>query len=344
MIKKIICFILTAIIVFSAFSLNSFAASGSIEVNGEAFSGTLAQAISSAGDGGLVEISGKIYTMPIGKNDGTLVKNITIAGKNNAQIILSNKFIMRADDNLDVLTIKGNNVTVKDVLIDARWKVDYPLNVFCWTTNLVIENVVVQHGIRGGVDIMAGGNVLFKNVLARNSLQGGFSIANYGDASGLKFENCRTSGNWYRSGVLICNGYGPSTNVDASGITCEEGYFSVHDRVAGTISGGERAGATFVAAPLDVNGNPISTDVAMYYPLEKAYYHIRFGVGSKEIKPALCYVDTDAYGFESRVYFDNKDKAKIFAHEGEEVVDVKDVFVLVKILYQVLFSMRINLF
>ncbi len=343
--KKIVSVFLVFVLLISSLSLQSFALCGSLYVNGERFYGTLEDAIVAAGMGGTVTVSGTVFTDPLGKLGDLLIHDVTIEGKNNAKIILSVDFIPHNDDNLDVITIKGNNVVIKNVLIDAGWRVDYPLNTYGDTDNLVIENVTVQHGIRGGINLMTGGHVLFKNVTLRNSYQAGFGVANCYDASNVKFENCVTSGNWYRSGILLCGGYGPTLNMDASGITCKEGHFSVHDRYSGSIGGGERQTITYKAPPKDASGNPIDTSTAMYYPLEKAYLCIRFGASKVEIMSAVCYVDTTAYGFETRVYFNDYEAAQNFLHDGEQIVDTNngasDFFIW---LLHIFNSIRINIF
>ncbi len=332
------------VLIAASLSIPSYAANGSLYVNGEAFDGTLEQAITAVGKSGTVTVDGRIYTQPLGKIGSLFIDDITIEGRNDAEIVLAKSFIPHKDDNLDVVTVKGSNVTIKNLLIDACWRVDYPLNTF-GGTNLLIENVTVQHGIRGGINVMTSGKILFKNVVARNSYQAGFSLANCQDASNMKFENCETSGNMYRSGILLCSGYADSVNVDASGITCKEGYFSVHDRYSGTIGGGERAHVTYTAAPKDANGNTIDTSTAMYYPLEKAYHCVRFGVGKAEIKSAVCYVDTDAYGFETRVYFDDEKEAQNFLHEGEQIVKTNNAMNIFLVwLLRILNSVRIHLF
>lgn len=316
--KRIIGIVLSAVLLLIMCIVPVNAASGSISVNGEVFSGTLAEALKAAGAGGYIELSGTVYTMPIGKNDGSRVQNVTITGKDNAQLVLSEDFTDLGDTNLDVMTIKGNNVTLRDMLIDARWMVDYPLNVF-GADNITIENVIVEHGKRGGVNVMTSGRVLFKDMTARDSLQAGFAFENCADASRIRFENCVTRNNVYNSGILICNGYASTRNVDASGLTCNEGHFSVHDRYSGTLGGGVRAAATFTFPPKNADGQPISTDRAMYYPLEKAYLHIRYGVSEEDTATAVCSVKTNCYGFDTTVYFDDEDTARLFLHEGEQI-------------------------
>lgn len=343
--KKALSVLLALSFVFSLLSVKTFAAGGSLSVNGAAFDGTLAEAIESAGVGGTVTLRGTVHTQPLGKLGSLVIHDITIEGESDAKLLIADDFIPHDDDNLDIITIKGNNVTIKNLLIDAGWRVDYPLNTFCYTDNIVIENVTVQHGIRGGINVMTDGHVLFKNVSCVNCYQAGFGLENCLDASNLVFENCVTSGSWYRSGILLCNGYGPTVNVDASGIICEEGHFSVHDRWTGSISGGERQTITYTAPPKDSSGNPIDTSRAMYYPLEKAYLCLRFGVSDAETASAVCYVDTTAYGFETRVYFDDYEDAENFVHEGETVVSTsRNTNAVLLWLMRIINSLRINLF
>lgn len=332
MFKKVFAVLLSLAVFASAFSLNVSAISGKgfILVNGEHFCGTLSQAITSAGENGLVEINGTVYTMPIGKKDNCLVTDVTIKGENNAKIILDNRFIMKNDDNLDVLTVKGQNVYISNINIDAKYRVDYAVCIYPGSNNVVIENVVAAKGIRGAVNVMGDGRIDFKNLQANYGMQTGFQFEAC-DGTNITFENCSTLGNWYKAGIIIKNGYNHCINIDASGITCYENCFSFHDRFSGTIGGDERQPMSLIAPPKDSNGNPISTDKAMYYPVEKSYLHIRYGISDKDISTACCYVNSSAYGFNSQIYFDDIKAAQDFLHEGESIeylsrIDVLRVF------------------
>ncbi len=312
----------TASIGFTAFACGE----GTVYVNGEAFDGTVAEAIVAAGVGGTVGIGGTVYTEPIGKRDGSLVTDITISGVgDDAKLILTLDFKPKSDDNLDVLTIKGSNVTVKDLTIDARFFVDYPICVFCYTDNISIDNVTVLHGIRGGVNVMTGGNVLFRDVCANDTKQAGFVFENCGDASNIRFENCSTKGNFYHAGLIVKNGYGADTNIDATGLTCYENCFAFHDRVKGTIWGDERADLSIKVPPLNSKGERISLDYGVYYPLEQSYQHIRFGEPESEARFKTAKLTTSKYGFETVIYYDDLSAARATVIEGDslDVITVK---------------------
>ena len=338
--KKILCVIISIFLIASSATLGASAKSGYIIVNGENFSGTFNEAVLEAGKGGVVEIHGTISTMPVGKVDGNFVSDVSILGYDDAKLVLSRKFRMKNDDNLDVLTIKGQNVVVKNLKIDARYQVDYALCIFPGTDNVSVENCITAKGIRGAVNVMSAGVISFKNVQANYGYQTGFEFENC-DGTNITFENCTTRGNWYKVGIIVKNGYSDCVNIDASGITCFEDYFSFHDRTQGTISGGERAALSIVNPPKNSQGEPIKTDVAMYYPLEKAYQHIRYGVTEKQIKSAVAYVDSSAYGIDTRVYFDDMDEAEKYLHEGEEIVSTNKSSKLLIFILRVLNTMKI---
>lgn len=341
--KKILCILFTVILITSSLPLAVSAASSGISVNGSTFSGTLSEAITSAGDGGTVQVSGTVFTYPIGKRDGCLINHVTIQGVNDAKLILDPLFKMTQDDNLDILSIKGNDVTIKDISIDATLRVDYAICVFCNTDNITLENVAALHGIRGGINVMTSGHVDFNNVRANSSVQGGFVFENCEDASNISFENCSTRGNWYRVGLILKNGYGPCRNVDASGLTCYEDCFAFHDRVAGTIGGDLRQDITLAAPPKNSAGNPIDTGFAMYYPLEKAYQHIRFGVSKANIKTAVASVETDQYGFTAKLYFDDLETAQANAQSGGTLTELAGGNLIFIWLLRIFNSMRFSL-
>lgn len=338
--KKIFSFVMSIIFVLSVTTVGAFAAGGSITVNGESFSGTFSEAISAAGKGGVVEIKGTVKTMPVGKRDNCLVSDVTIRGTDDAKLVLSGSFRMKEDDNLDVLTIKGQNVTVENLRIDARYQVDYALCIFPGTDNVHIENVVTGKGIRGAINVMSDGHISFKNVEANYGVQTGIEFETC-DGTNFTFENCSTKGNWYKVGIIVKNGYSPCVNIDASGITCYENYFAFHDRYSGTIGGGDRAALSITAAPKNSAGESIATDKAMYYNLEKAYLHIRYGVTDKDIRTAVSYIDSTAYGVNTRVYFDDNDVAEKYLHDGEEIVSIGNVSKLFIIVARLLNSMKI---
>lgn len=338
--KKLLCFIISFIMILSTVGVSASAKSGYIIVNGENFSGTFGEAITSAGVGGTVEIHGTVYTMPVGKRDGCLVSDVSILGYDDAKLILSNKFIMRNDDNLDVLTIKGHNVVVKNLKIDAKYRVDYAMCIFPGTDNVSIENCITAKGIRGAINVMSDGVISFKNVQANYGLQTGFEFETC-EGTNITFENCSTRGSWYKVGIIVKNGYNACVNIDASGITCFENYFAFHDRTEGTIGGGERADLSLVNPPKNSDGQPIKTDIAMYYPLEKAYQHIRYGVTEKEICTAVAYVDSSEYGIDTRIYFDDINEAEKYLHDGEEVVGITFIPKILVYIIRILNSMKI---
>ena len=337
--KKIFCVIISILLIASSATLGASAKSGYIIVNGENYSGTFNEAVYEAGKGGIIEIHGTVYTMPVGKNDGNYVSDVSILGYNDAKLILSHEFRMANDDNLDVLTIKGDNVVVKDLKIDARYQVDYAICVSS-AGRVSIENCITAKGIRGAINVIGTGTFSFKNVQANYAYQTGFQFEAC-DGTNVTFENCTTRGNWYKVGIVVKNGYSDCVSIDASGITCFEDYFAFHDRTQGTIGGGERAALSIVNPPKNSQGEPIKTDVAMYYPIEKAYQHIRYGVTEKQTKSAVAYVDSSAYGVDTRVYFDDMDEAEKYLHEGEEIVSTNKSSKLLIFILRVLNTMKI---
>ncbi len=297
---------------------------GYIKLNGSAdsFTGTLAEAITAAGAGGTVDIYGTVFTNPIGTGEyaGTVITDITIQGKTeDAAISIHPLFVDLNDSKFDVLTVKGSDVLIKDLTVDALYRVDFPIRIFGGSSDVTLENVVAKHGTRGSVNILASDKISFINVQANESNQGGFYFDCAYDCTNVSFTNCSTSKN-SRTGVLIRNGYGPSTNIDLSGITCFENTFAVEDRMQGTIGGGEAAEIQIIAPPKDTDGKAIETARAMFFIIEKQYQHIRYGVTENDVLDAMASIDADRYGFETTIYYKSVDAAESDVREGETIV------------------------
>lgn len=317
--RRIFLYLLTVFLLLSMVPTTTWAAGESgLYVNGDPFPGTLEEAIL-AGRGGTVTVSGTVYTKPVGRPDsGILIENVTIEGVNNAKIVLQRGYWADISNKVDVLTLRGQNVTLRNLEVDAGFRVDFPIRIFPGSAHILLENVVARHGTRGAVNLLSSADILLRGVQANESIQGGFYFDDVYDASGIRFENCSTSGN-LRTGVLIRNGYGPCINVNLEGITCHEGTFAVEDRMAGTIGGSTRAEITITHAPKNASGTAISTDKAIYYPVETAYQHIRYGISNADLIGASATILIDRYGMETCVYYLSLSAAEKDLREGETI-------------------------
>ncbi len=299
---KHIIAILVAAILLAVFALPSAAAGGSLRVNGEAFTGTFQQALEKAMPGGVVEITGTVFTRPVGTGN-IRVENVTIQGSGTgAALALEPMYFADYSNKMDVLTLQSN-VTVKDLTINAGLRVDFPLRVF--GTNVLVENVICTGGIRGGVNVLGlytGTTQTYRNVQANNSLQGGFYFDNDPDCAGLTLTNCSTEGN-LRVGVLVRNSYAAVQGLDMSGITCKEGVWAIEDRFTGTIGGSSRAELQILAGPQGTDGKTIDMSRARYIPFieNSSYKHLRFGVPASQRMGAVVEETTDIYGFTTTI-------------------------------------------
>lgn len=320
--RRILLFFLAAALLFSAVPFSSFAgAKESLFVNGAPFSGTLEEAIA-AGKGGKVTISGAVYTKPIGRpSGGLLVEDVVLEGINDAKIILQRGYFDDISNKVDVLTIRGKNVTLRNLEVDAGYRVDFPIRIFPGSTHVLLENVTARRGTRGAVNLLSSADITLRNVQANESVQGGFYFDDVYDAGGIRFENCSTRGN-FRTGVLVRNGYGPCTNVNLSGVTCHEGTFAVEDRMEGTLSGKPRAEIQITGAPVNAGGAAISMEKAVYYPVEKAYQHIRYGIADADLIGASATILTDRYGAETLIYYLTRSAAEKDLREGESLTAI----------------------
>lgn len=315
--RRIFVFLLTALFLVSMVPVSSWAAGEtSLYVNGKAFSGTLEEAILAA-RGGTVTVSGTVYTKPVGRPDGGIViEDVTIEGINNAKIILQRGYWADISNKVDVLTLRGQNVTLRNLEVDAGFRVDFPIRIFPGSAHILLENVVARHGTRGAVNLLSSADILLRGVQANESIQGGIYFDAVYDAGGIRFENCSTQGN-LRTGVLIRNGYESCTNVNLKGITCYEGTFAVEDRMTGTIGGGPRAEIEITHAPKNASGASISTEKAIFYPVEKAYQHIRYGIADADLIGASATILINRYGMETCVYYLSVSAAEKDLREGE---------------------------
>jgi hypothetical protein len=290
---------------------------GTIYVNGEVFSGTLQEAITFA-DNKLVEVEGLVYTRPVGN-----VHDVTIQGRGkDARIELEPFYFDAMYSKTDVLTITGTNVVIRDLSIDAGFRVDFPLRIFGSARDVLIENVEAKHGTRGAVNILSPFNIIMRKVRANSSVQGGFYFDDLEEEEGnIVFEDCSTSGN-LRTGVLIRNTYTTVIGLDLSGITCYEGHFAVEDRIEGSVNGARYPEIKLTAPPKTQEGKPIDTSIANFYPVEgfgQNYKHIRYGMDKIEYAGASSYIDTERYGFDTRIYYLFPSWAEGDQREGEEI-------------------------
>ncbi|MDR2752978.1 MAG: hypothetical protein LBB50_01555 [Oscillospiraceae bacterium] len=277
---------------------------GQIYVNGTAFDGSFREAVAQAIPGGTVEIEGTVYTRPVGWDvpDKTMlvVENVTIEGRGaNARLQLEPFYFDDYSNKTDVLTIRGDNVTVRNLHINAGLRVDFPLRVF--GDNVLVEDVTCVGGLRGAVNILAlwspEKTQTYRRVRAESSVQGGFYFDDDIDCTGLTLEGCVTRGN-LRVGVLVRNSYNAVQRLDLSGIACEEGVWAIEDRVTGTIGGAPRADISILAGPKNTDGEPIPLDRARYIPFIEgdSYRHYRFGMAKDD--GSYGTITTNRYGFD----------------------------------------------
>lgn len=320
--KRFFLFLLAAVLLLSAIPLPSLAAAqDGLLVNGVPFAGTLEEAIA-AGRGGTVTVSGTVYTKPVGRpGNGIVIEHVTIEGINSAKLILQRGYFDDISNKVDVLTIRGKNVTLRNLEVDAGFRVDFPIRIFPGSAHVLLENVVARHGTRGGVNLLSNADITLRNVQANDNVQGGFYFDNVYDAGGILFESCSTRGN-FRTGVLVRNGYGPCTNVNLKEITCYEGTFAVEDRMEGTLSGKPRADIQITGVPNNAEGKAISMERAIYYPVEKAYQHIRYGIAQADLIGASATILTNRYGMETTVYYLSKSAAETDLREGETLTAI----------------------
>ena len=300
-IMKIFAVLCIAALLLVPLVLPAHAAGGSLYVNGESFAGTFGEAVAAAMPGGTVEIEGRVYTRPVGWGEGITVADVTIQGRGqNAVLALEPFYFDDYSNKMDVLTLRGDNVTVKDLTINAGLRVDFPLRVF--GSNILIENVTCIGGLRGAVNVLGlrtGKTQTYRNVRAENSLQAGFYFDDDNDCAGLTFENCSTAGN-LRVGALVRNSYSDVIGLDMSGITCKEGVWAIEDR-DGTIGGAPRAEILIAAGPKNAAGQPIDLSRARYISFieNAAYKHYRFGVPDSQCRGAAVEEPTNRYGFDT---------------------------------------------
>ena len=299
-ISKFAAVLCAIIFLLAPLTLFASAAGGSVYVNGEAFTGTFLEALEAAMPGGTIEIEGRVHTRPVGTQNIT-VTDVTIQSRGAGAVLALEPFYF--DDystKVDVLTIRGDNVTIKDLTINAGLRVDFPLRVF--GSNILVENVTCTGGLRGAVNILGmrtGKTQTYRNVRAENSLQGGFYFDDDNDCAGLTFENCSTAGN-LRVGVLVRNSYSAVLGLDLSGITCEEGVWAIEDR-DGTIGGAPRAEILIAAGPKTAAGQLIDLSRARHISFieNESYSHYRFGVPDSQCRGASVEEPTNRYGFDT---------------------------------------------
>ncbi|MDR1928143.1 MAG: hypothetical protein LBQ33_05840 [Oscillospiraceae bacterium] len=328
-IKKSLGFCIALVFLFSAAYIPGYAADGKILVNGETFTGSFNEAVRAAGVGGVVEISGKVYTRPVGweEPDGFILHDITIRGAGTGAVLALERFYLDDISNKkDVLTVQGDNVTVQNLTIQAGLRVDFPLRT--WGNNFLMENVVCVGGTRGAVNILGlrtGKTMTFRNVKANSSVQGGFYFDDDTDCAGLTMENCSTGGNM-RVGVLVRNTYNSVQGLDLSGIACKEGLFAVEDRtVADLEEGKEIKEIQILAPPKDASGQPVDTSKALNISfIEGKYQHIRYGAPAAQYAGIGAEIDTVRYGFSTKIGYTLPSAAEYDAREGESVIYTGD--------------------
>ncbi|MDR1465065.1 MAG: hypothetical protein LBJ11_07195 [Oscillospiraceae bacterium] len=324
---KLTALLLCAALLLGLGTVFAGAKTSALTVNGEAFSGTFQEALAAAGPGGLVEISGTVYTRPVGWLDDFVVQDVTIQGNGaGAVLALESLYFDAISAKCDVLTIRGDNVTVRNLTIRAGLRVDFPLRLF--GSNLLVEDVTCTGGTRGAVNILGlrpGKTMTFRRVRAQSSLQGGFYFDDDTDCAGLTMEDCVTSGN-LRVGVLVRNTYNDVLDLDLSGIRCREGVFAVEDRTRADLAEGERTKEIrILAPPQDAQGKPIDTARALNISfIETKYDHIRYGVSSEECAGADAWIDASRYGFDTRIHYTLPGAAEADCRDGETVAQNPD--------------------
>jgi hypothetical protein len=277
---------------------------------------------------GAVEIEGTVYTRPVGGSAGgeegkPVISGVTIRGRGeNARIELEPFYFGGMNDKTDVITVAGSNVEIRDLTIDAGFRVDFPLRILGAARDITVENVEAAHGLRGAVNVLSPDNIRMKNVRANSSVQGGFYFDDLEEgAENVVFEDCSTKGN-FRTGVLIRNAYESVVGLNLGGITCYEDHFAVEDRVSGTLSGDKYGEIFLTAPPKNSKGEPIDVSVAKFYAVEgfgEKYKHIRYGMDGLEYSGALAYIETERYGFETKIYYLFPGQAENDCRAGEEV-------------------------
>ncbi|MDR3293399.1 MAG: hypothetical protein LBT20_04765 [Clostridiales bacterium] len=297
---------------------------GRIYVNGAEFSGTLKEAVTLAGGGGTVEIEGTVYTTPVGdpsRSNEPILHDITIKGRDfSAAIVLKSGYYGDIYNKTDVLTVAGANVAIRDLTIDGGFRIDFPLRIFAWAENVSVENVTARRGTRGAVNILSDKNISLKNVRADDGAQSGFYLDGGLDGAGISFLDCSTRGN-FRTGVLVRNCYGAVENLDLSGITCFENTFSIEDRIGGGINNnGIAYPMSILLPPKNKDGEPIKTDAAAYFNVERQYRHYRYGISPAEYAGAKAFIDAERYGMNTRFYYLDESVAASNRTEIETVI------------------------
>lgn len=294
-----------------------------LTVNGELFDGDLGKAVVAAGEGGLVGVYGRIDSKPLIYDDEeselAIISNVTIQGETEDATISIHPFFYDPDiSGYDVFAIAGENVVIRDLLIDAMFKVDFPIRILPTASNISIENVVAKRGIKGAIGVFSSSNISIKNSQANDNTHSGFYFDSIADGDGVQIENCTTADNMY-SGVLVRNALGAVLNLDLSGISCSENLFSIEDRLGGTLDGGERAEIKLAALPKNSEGQAISNSKALFFRIETEYQHIRYGISDHDILDSRAYIKTDRYGDNTEIYYKSLREAEGDQREGEEL-------------------------
>jgi hypothetical protein len=240
---------------------------GSIYLNDNLVKMTLPEVIAAAEPGDIVEISGTVYTKPV----EVWTDNLTIAGRGGgAKIELTRGYWRDIENKVDVLTLNGDTIILRDVTVDAGFRVDHPVRIL-QGRNVTLENVTTRRGMRSALDILNGENHRFINVRAADSWQSGVCINSDVDGAGLYFENVSTRGNW-RAGVLVRNYYGSAINIDLGGITVHEGTWATefrHGNLTNIIE--------ITHPPVNRAGETIEMQNGRDYNVERKYKHTRYG-------------------------------------------------------------------
>ena len=277
----------------------------------------------------IVKITGMVPIDPVGDLAG-----VSIIGQGDNAGLYLNKDVKPTEGHVhDVITVKGGDVTLKDLTLDAKGKVNFPLRLMSGSAeNITVENVTLTGGKRGGVNVLNkdAQNITLKNVTAAPGGEGAFYFDANGGGSGIKFENCTTT-----SGagvdVLIRNAYGSSTDLDLSGITCTNNAFAIEERLGGIIEGtgkGQIGKISFTNPPKDNGGAPIQTTWAVNTVATSAgteYRHYEFGA---DHSAATYYLDTTRYtGAALKLYYfgvDALSKATADKRVGETLHAIGD--------------------
>jgi hypothetical protein len=319
----------------------------------EIFSGTFAEACDEARKAEVpeekkVRIKGKVGTYGTANIGGIMLEGYTEDREENI-------LITTQDSSHDSATGDGHDTgtggshdtgtaqadtVVRNLTVDANHYVNCPLRFMY--DNVLVENVIVQHGVRAGINLAMSNsaeakNMTFKNVLARDNRDCGFLLDCVGNAEGVVFENCRAENNYNLdctgselNGVILTNMYGDTYDLDMSGITVAEGTFSVEDRLVygegqtDTPSGDERPQSknriSWLQPPVDEAGNPVDTQTARYYNAGK-YSGFQYG-GSVAGRTVYVNVRGRSYSQErdTFVYYpDNMAGVNTDLREGEVI-------------------------